>query len=432
MSERRSGLDRLQAAVVLLVLLTSAVFAFRVLSTTQPLEGGDAVLLAGIFVLLAVLALVRALKGGGRPGGLVLAAGLTSSALGWLYWSVVLEPLADPPYPSPADVLWMALYPCAYIALIWQVGRRAGSLRAFALDILIGAAGLTAAFSGLVVPAIVATGADTRVVGVNAVYLGANVAHLLLLISVMAVRQARVPGGLWRRLLGVCILTLTNSAFLVEVADTGAIPLGTLLDLGWLTGFALLVLSVGTPEPVEAPPVKRWAVLVMPLAGTTLALAVLLSSSGGFSGPRWIAAGAVVLALGRLSLTMRQADALAGSHELAHTDELTGLVNRRGLHHALRETIADGRPATVVLMDLNRFKEINDTLGHPAGDELPGPGRREPHGREPLGPRGGARTCRRRRRADRRGRVRPAPAARALGRRRRGGGAAARRRRGEL
>ena len=370
MSRQRSPLGVLHAVLLALALGTGTVFGVRVLLLTKSPEGGEAVLLAATFVLLALLAITRARRAGRRPGDLILAAGLLCSSLGWLYWSVVLQSLAEPPYPSPADVLWWALYPSAYVALIWHVGRGSGFLRSFALDVLIAAAGVTAAVAGLLVPAIVATGGDTRVVGVNAVYLGANVAHLLLLVSVFAVRRFRVPAGLWWRLLGVVVLSVTNSVFLAEVADTGAIPLGTFLDLGWLTGFALLVLSVGTPEPADPSRPRRWAVLVMPLAGTAAALVVLLSAGDGFSGPRWIAAVAIVLALGRMGLAFLQADALAGSHHLARTDELTGLVNRRGLYHALGATIADGSSATVVLLDLNRFKEINDTLGHPAGDEL--------------------------------------------------------------
>ena len=55
----------------------------------------------------------------------------------------------------------------------------------------------------------------------------------------------------------------------------------------------------------------------------------------------------------------------------ADHDELTGLLNRRGFFSCLRETIAtqDARVA-VLLLDLDGFKEINDTLGHAAGDAL--------------------------------------------------------------
>ena len=57
---------------------------------------------------------------------------------------------------------------------------------------------------------------------------------------------------------------------------------------------------------------------------------------------------------------------------LARTDPLTGLLNRRGLNEALdRETARarrTGATVALVLLDLDRFKVLNDTLGHQAGD----------------------------------------------------------------
>ncbi|MQA97368.1 MAG: EAL domain-containing protein [Streptosporangiales bacterium] len=58
----------------------------------------------------------------------------------------------------------------------------------------------------------------------------------------------------------------------------------------------------------------------------------------------------------------------------AHHDELTGLPNRKLLvvrtEEALAEAERDGHRAGLLLLDLDRFKEVNDTLGHPTGDRL--------------------------------------------------------------
>lgn len=58
---------------------------------------------------------------------------------------------------------------------------------------------------------------------------------------------------------------------------------------------------------------------------------------------------------------------------LARTDALTGLANRAGLNHELAEkhmALPKGRKLAMFWMDLDRFKEVNDTLGHPVGDHV--------------------------------------------------------------
>ncbi len=77
------------------------------------------------------------------------------------------------------------------------------------------------------------------------------------------------------------------------------------------------------------------------------------------------------------SLARRQ-EAEAELVRLAHSDQLTGLPNRKSFHDRLEESIAAaGRSETeklrgLLFLDLDHFKEVNDTRGHQAGDTVLG------------------------------------------------------------
>ena len=61
---------------------------------------------------------------------------------------------------------------------------------------------------------------------------------------------------------------------------------------------------------------------------------------------------------------------LASEKQRADTDSLTGLLNRAAFNKALKKHFANNAPLALIYMDLSNFKDINDTLGHAAGDAV--------------------------------------------------------------
>jgi len=81
-------------------------------------------------------------------------------------------------------------------------------------------------------------------------------------------------------------------------------------------------------------------------------------------------AGAAVTAAFVATRLARNRRALhTAHHQLAH-DPLTGLPNRRAFLTHLDKALRGGTPVAVVLLDLDRFKTVNDRFGHHAGDEV--------------------------------------------------------------
>ena len=72
----------------------------------------------------------------------------------------------------------------------------------------------------------------------------------------------------------------------------------------------------------------------------------------------------------RAASELERLNQLRALEQLAHHDALTRLANREHLRNRVSAALTAGRPGTLMLVDLDRFKEINDTLGHAVGDDL--------------------------------------------------------------
>jgi diguanylate cyclase (GGDEF)-like protein len=72
------------------------------------------------------------------------------------------------------------------------------------------------------------------------------------------------------------------------------------------------------------------------------------------------------------AIALKNAELVEQLHSAATTDQLTGLLNRRAIEERLQAELSRATrhqlKTTIILIDLDRFKDINDTLGHAAGD----------------------------------------------------------------
>jgi diguanylate cyclase (GGDEF)-like protein len=136
----------------------------------------------------------------------------------------------------------------------------------------------------------------------------------------------------------------------------------------------LLVAACWRESRAEVGPAFSLRVLVATLAFALIALVLLTVGQLVHVGALAVSLATVCVLVGMARAALTVMERLRESERQAVTDSLTGLSNRRHLLDRLNAAITDadssGAQVALLLIDLDGFKELNDTLGHYAGDEV--------------------------------------------------------------
>ena len=196
------------------------------------------------------------------------------------------------------------------------------------------------------------------------------VADLVLLCFIIAtvVMQGFSTRGLLLTI-GVCLYAATDFIFLWQNLNLNY-TFGSLVDYGWLLGF--IAISEGVwhsgSNNLAKNGVNPILITISVFLSATL-LVLLAIAPENF--PHFIlipAIGTLALAFVRMSIALNQARSIGQERVLARTDDLTTLPNRRRLISEIQSFAT--RQGSLLLLDLDGFKPVNDNYGHQVGDKI--------------------------------------------------------------
>ena len=310
---------------------------------------------------------------GDRAAWILMSLALLSTAAGSAGWAIVYSGATDVPAVTFADALWLGFYPLTYGAvLLLALGSAPRMNRSMWLDGLV--SGLAFAALGAVVAydrLVAHASGEPLAVAVNLAYPVGDLLLITLVIGIFGASGWR-PGRAWLLLgIGLLVNAAADTVYLLQVAGDNYVE-GTWLDALWLPATLLMATSAWQPMWMRAPGVEEWRSVAVPSISTLLAVGVLAVAATHDERKLAVAlaTAAALASVLRTSLAFHEVSQLLAVRRLALTDELTGLPNRRALTRSLDGAITGRRPIGLLLIDLDGFKELNDTLGHQVGDQL--------------------------------------------------------------
>ena len=318
-----------------------------------------------------------------RPEILLAAAAVTSWTLGSTYYVGLQSASGRAPFPTVADVGSALFYTLMAAALLVAVRRQArgSAAKSVWLDAVVGSLGAAAVLAVVLDPLLAPALADPH--SLSTVALAAYpLCDLLLVAAVSGIAALRgvSMGSRWGLLVaGLLVFAAADVTFSMQTAS-GTYVYGSPWQSAWVIGFALMALWVdgaARDQPTTGTrPARGGAMsLAVSSAATLAGLVVLLINTWAPVPKVAVALAGVTLlaAAARSEVAFRLVARSANQRRLtAATDELTGLPNRGALttEGQARITTQRGRRQALLVLDLDKFKEVNDSLGHHVGDQL--------------------------------------------------------------
>jgi len=304
----------------------------------------DLIYLALCLAILIATAIAR------NRNGLLYLLALTSWVISEITTNIFLTPWSSAGY--------VLFYPLIFVALpsLFEIEQAGQLIRLLDGSVLV--LGTSAIFSAIFLR-------NFKSDFLNLLYPVCDI--IILIAALVAFARRPINSRSFLALSGLLVFTATDFAYLIAV-NNGNYQSNSVINYGWLIGFTLITISQYRRgiKSEQFPPISIFYLAISVFGSALILTAIALNM---YRLPKMVIGPALATLFAsfiRMALALKQSEKNLATENLAKIDDLTGLPNRR----RFISEVENYQNGSILLMDLDGFKPVNDNFGHQTGDEI--------------------------------------------------------------